>query len=345
MRAALVTLALIGACKPASAPKQTEPVDEGELRAAAAGARRVGMPGPAMTLKTLDGGTIDLAKLYGTKPIYLKFWATWCVPCREQMPKFERIYQTLGDRIEVIAVDAGLSDDESAVRAFREKHGMHMPIVVDDGSLAAALDLQITPQHVLIGRDARITFVGHLDGAKLDEEIEKVLAQPSAGSAVSGQAVALSPAFKPGDQVRGLAATTIDGTKIELGPTRDGRPRALVLFADWCESYLEETKPQTSQACRRVREDVDRLAARGDVEWLGIASNVWSSTESVAAYKAKTKTRLPLALDADGALFRAFGVRDMPSVVLLDPDGRVVRLLGPEDRDLEAAVGALARQR
>ena len=338
-RAVLAVLLL--ACKSASAPKQAEAVDEGELRAT--NTRRVGTQAPALTLKTLDGGTIDLAKLYGTKPIYLKFWATWCVPCREQMPKFERIYEMLGDRIEVIAVDAGLNDDESAVRAFREEHGLRMPIVIDDGSLAAALDLQVTPQHVLIGRDARITFVGHLDGAKLDAEIQKVLAQPGPSGTAIGQHVSLPPAFKPGDRVTGIAATLLDGTKVDLGAPRD-RPRGLVLFSDWCESYLAKSRPETSQACRRVREEVDRLIARGDVDWLGIASNVWSSAQSLGEYRTETKTRLPLALDADGALFRAFGVRDMPTVVLLDPDGRVVRLIGPGDRDLEGAVAALARQ-
>jgi peroxiredoxin len=318
-----------GACKPATGA-DGEP-DEGELRAGAAGAHEVGLPAPALQLTTLDGKTLDLAKLYGTKPVYLKFWATWCVPCREQMPKFEHIYETLGDRIEVIAVDAGLSDDVASVHAFRDEHGMRMPIVIDDGSLAAALDLQVTPQHVLIGRDGRIAYVGHQDGAKLDQALQRVLAQPAPNSVVSSRTVDLPRPFGPGDQVRDLRATLIDGSVVELGATRDGRPRGLVLFADWCESYLEDSKPQTSQACRRVREDVERLIARGDVEWLGIATGIWSSAESVARYKAKMNVKLPLALDANGALFRAFGVHDIPTVVLLDPTGRVERIIGPND--------------
>jgi peroxiredoxin len=332
---AVVLVALVS-CKPAS--EAESPPDEGELQAGIAGAHRLGMRGPAMILKTLDGESIDLAKLYGTKPIYLKFWATWCTPCREQMPGFEHIFETLGDRIQVIAVDAGLNDDVSAVRAFREKYGLHMPIVVDDGSLAAAFDLQVTPQHVLVGRDARIAYIGHHDGAKLDEAIRKVLSQPSTGDVAGGQAVVLPPAFRPGDRVRGLHATLSDGTTVELGA---GRPRALVFFADWCESYLEHTQPQTSQACRRVREDVDRLMTRGDVDWLGVATGVWSSAQSIDDYKSQTKTQLPVARDADGALFRAFGVRDMPTVVLLDRPGRLVRVLGPDDRDLEGALRAL----
>ena len=347
-----VTLAALalGACQhppdppprpPAPRPAPDSALDPGEQRAVAAGAHTIGGLGPAIALTTIDGETIDLAALYGTRPVYLKFWATWCVPCREQMPGFERIYETLGDRIAVIAVDAGLDDDAAAVRAFRERHGLRMPIVVDDGRLAAALDLQVTPQHVLIGRDARIAYVGHQDGERLDRAIREVLAQPAPSGPAAGQAVAIRAALRPGDRVEGLTATTIDGTAVPLGKSRDGRPRGLVLFSAWCESYLKDSRPETSQACRRVREAVDQLAARGDVDWLGIASNLWTSREDVVSYRAETGTRIALALDTDGALLRAFGVGPMPTVVLLDPGGRVARVLGPGDRDLAAAVRAL----
>jgi hypothetical protein len=61
----------------------------------------------------------------------------------------------------------------------------------------------------------------------------------------------------------------------------------------------------------------------------------------VIKYRAKTGTRIPLALDADGALHRAFGVRDVPTVVLLDATGKVARVVGPDEPDLAAAVAAL----
>jgi len=328
-----------GAAKPVPAGA----ADPGERRAAAVAAHALGAPAPAIALTTIDGDTIDLATLYGARPIYLKFWATWCIPCREQMPGFAKIFETVGDRIAVIAVNAGLDDDAAAVRAFREQHGLRMPVVVDDGRLAAALDLQVTPQHVLIGRDARIAYVGHLDGEPLDRAIQEVLARPASTAPVAGQPVAIRAAFRPGERVQGLAATTIDGAAVPLGPSRDGRPRGLVLFSAWCESYLKDSRPETAQACRRVREAVDELAARGDVDWLGIASNLWTSADDVAGYKAKTGTRIPLAFDADGTLLRAFGVHRIPTVVLLDPDGRVARVLGPDDPDLAGAVRALTR--
>ncbi|MGB6355099.1 MAG: redoxin domain-containing protein, partial [Steroidobacteraceae bacterium] len=66
----------------------------GEQRAQAAGRALIGTPAPRLVLKTIDGETIDLGSLYGKKAVYLKFWATWCVPCRQQMPHFQHAYAT-----------------------------------------------------------------------------------------------------------------------------------------------------------------------------------------------------------------------------------------------------------
>jgi thiol-disulfide isomerase/thioredoxin len=78
-----------------------------EAVAESAGASLIGKYAPAITLRTLDGERIDLAKLCGKKPVYLKFWATWSVRCRLQMPRFENVEKTLGEDIQVEAVDCG----------------------------------------------------------------------------------------------------------------------------------------------------------------------------------------------------------------------------------------------
>jgi peroxiredoxin len=347
IRRSLTIVALLGAAchagdparKPAAAT--VAPVNEGEQRASQVGARRIGTPGPALTLKTIDGETIDLAKLYGDKPVYLKFWATWCIPCRAQMPGFERTYEALGDRMHVIAVDAGLDDDEAAVRKLRAQFGLKMPVVVDDGTLAAALDLTVTPQHILIGRDAKIAYVGHVDGEPLDQAIQKVLAAPALGAPVAGQPVATRPAFRPGDTVTGLEATTIDGAHVQIGAGR--RPSAVILFSSWCESYpgIKDNQPKTLEDCRRVREQLASLTTRTDLDWIGIVRNLWTDAADVTEYKTTSKITYPLVFDADGALFRAFGVRQAPTIALLDRDGRLVRLVGPDDHDLADAVRKL----
>lgn len=97
---------------------------EGERRAKVAGNELIGAPAPELTVTTLAGDSLNLGEIYGKKPVYIKFWATWCVPCRQQMPGFEDIYQQYGDELQVIAVNTGISDDNNSVTAFVKKAGL-----------------------------------------------------------------------------------------------------------------------------------------------------------------------------------------------------------------------------
>jgi thiol-disulfide isomerase/thioredoxin len=313
---------------------------EGEHLGEVAGAHLIGQPAPPVTVTTIDGEKIDLGALYGKKPVYLKFWATWCVPCRQQMPGFEKIYESLGDRVQIIAIDIGLSDDEASVRAYRKKFGLRMPIVIDDGLLGALFNLRVTPQHVVIGRDGRFEYMGHLADQRVDMALQKSLSEPASTPSAVGQLAANKPAFKVGDVIRGLDAKTTTGSHVSLGRRRDQRLLGLVFFSTWCESYLETSRPQTSKACRRDRVEVDRLAHDAGVSWLGIAGGLWSTAENVKEYQSTTKIKIPLALDQSGSLFRSFGVRDIPTIALIDSSGRVVRVLGPDDADISGAIRA-----
>ncbi|WP_313289767.1 TlpA family protein disulfide reductase [Stutzerimonas nitrititolerans] len=314
--------------------------DEGERRARTAGASLIGQPGPVAVLETIDGTKIDLAELYGKKPVYLKFWATWCVPCRQQMPGFEQLQQAMGDKVQVIAVNTGFSDDIVSIRAYRKEHQLTMPVVIDDGSLAADLNLRVTPQHVVIGRDGLISHIGHLDDQALYTALERAVSEQTASASRSEINTApKAPQFAVGDTVNELNIETLDGNQVRLG--KGDKPRALVFFAPWCESYLEESRPETSQACLRVRKDVDSLMGQVDMEWLGVSSGLWVSASDLQDYKNTTPTTLPLALDEQDELFRAFAIRDIPTVVLLDAQGRVANILKPQDDDLVEAVKAL----
>lgn len=333
-------LLLVGVCQLAYADSSYDA--EGKRRAQNAGASLIGQSGPVAILKTVDGEEIDLSQYYGKKPVYLKFWATWCVPCLQQMPGFEKIQQAMGDEIQIIAVNTGFSDDRESVLAYRKKHGLSMPIVIDDGRLAANLNLRVTPQHVLIDRSGKIIHVGHLDDQELHDALQKVLAPDAASSTQPKIAQkAAERVFAVGDHVTDLQVTTIDGVKIELGKTASGKGQVLVFFAPWCESYLEESRPQTSKACLRVREDVEALLKQNKVEWLGVSSGLWAAQDDVLDYQKTTQTQLPLALDAEDALFRAFAIREIPSVVLIDSKARVSKVLGPEDTQLQDAVQSL----
>ena len=76
-------------------------------------------PAPALKLKDLDGKTLDLAQLKG-KVVLINFWATWCPPCRREMPSMERLSQAFkGQPLVVLAVDVG--EDPDTIEAFNSQ--------------------------------------------------------------------------------------------------------------------------------------------------------------------------------------------------------------------------------
>jgi thiol-disulfide isomerase/thioredoxin len=279
-----------------------------------AGAPLIGKYAPTITLKTVDGKLIDLAKFYGKKPVYLKFWATWCVPCRQQMPHFENVERTLGNDIQVIALDAGFNETRQAVLDYRQTMGLTMPVVIDDGRLADALNLRVTPQHIVIGRDGKILHVGHLADAKLDNALKQAIAEPAANP--DGEHIAATGRY----QVPTLKTPT--GKTLQLS---DGaRPSVVFFFSPWCETYLKRSRPAMAQACLEAREQVTQISRVSTARWLGVAAGLWAQQNDLIAYRHDHGLRMPMALDQTGAFFRAYKIADVPAFVVLDRKGKII---------------------
>jgi thiol-disulfide isomerase/thioredoxin len=306
----------------------------GQQRAQEAGRAILGSPGPRLTLKTIDGDVIDLGSLYGKKAVYIKFWATWCVPCRQQMPHFEHAYEAAGPDLAVIAVNVGFNDSVEAIQAYRKKLGITMPIVFDDGSLGAAFHLRVTPTHIVIGRDGRIQYVGHLADQELDAALvaarlpARAVAHAPDVRGTHGGAIARGDptAVGVGDPLPKESLRTLDGQRFEFQHgAAQHQLTVLVFLSPWCESYLATTRPEVSATCRSAREQFSALAADPRLRWLGIASGLWANAEDLQQYRAKYKVTIPLTLDASGEVFRAFRVNDVPTILIADAGGRVVR--------------------
>jgi peroxiredoxin len=332
----------------------------GQQRAEAAGHDLVGSPAPRMVLKTIDGQTIDLGSLYGKKAVYLKFWATWCVPCREQMPHFERTYESAGSDLAVIAINAGFNDSIDDVRTYRKQLGIKMPIVIDDGTLGAALNLRVTPQHVVIGRDGRIQYVGHLANERLDAAIQAARGSPAVGapggapggggndgSGGAGKGGASKTSrYEAGDRAPLFSATTLDGSQFSFQEPGEQHPAVLVFLSPWCESYLATSRAAVSANCRDVRVQVDALASKHpQVRWLGVASGIWATREDLGKYQAEHKVTIPLTLDESGALFRTFQVRKVPTVIVIDSHGKIERRIEGSDPRLPAQLQAVTLEK
>lgn len=114
----------------------------------APGAVAVGERAPDFTLATLDGGEVALHELRGT-PTVLTFWASWCAPCREELPLLQEASEEHPDDLHVIGVV--FNDLERDARAFRTEVGATFPAPVDpDGAVAEAYGVVGIPQTLFI---------------------------------------------------------------------------------------------------------------------------------------------------------------------------------------------------
>lgn len=144
---------------------------------------------PDFELELLDGGTLSSDDLKG-EPLVLNFWASWCTPCREEMPAFERMWQRYkDDGIRIVGVN--IQDSREGAEGFLEEVPVTYPITFDpSGDLASALGVRGLPQTFFIDEDFRFEKIsaddaiegggdrvifGAIDEERLEEEILELL--------------------------------------------------------------------------------------------------------------------------------------------------------------------------
>ncbi len=102
---------------------------------APATAASVGEVAPDFRITTQDGGVFRLSDFYGRKPVYVIFWNTWCSYCIKKTPRYQRLQQQLGDKIEIIAINTTWSDSPEELRSFEEHHQLHYSTAIVTGVL------------------------------------------------------------------------------------------------------------------------------------------------------------------------------------------------------------------
>jgi thiol-disulfide isomerase/thioredoxin len=134
----------------------------------------VGKPAPPFTLKGVKGSTISLASYKG-KVVLLDFWATWCGPCRIEMPRVEKLYKEFKPKgLVVFGID--FAEDPARVKAFLAQNPYTMPILLDvSGDVGRAYQATGIPTLVVIGRDGKVSsfFIGVREENVLREALAK----------------------------------------------------------------------------------------------------------------------------------------------------------------------------
>jgi peroxiredoxin len=131
--------------------------------------RWTGGAAPALELRDTQGRLHRLADYRGSA-VLVNFWATWCEPCREEMPGMERLRtQMQGKRFVVLAVNVG--EGARAARAFGERMGLGFPLLLDSDTKAArAWSARVLPASFVVdpAGDIRYSYFGAIDWARDD---------------------------------------------------------------------------------------------------------------------------------------------------------------------------------
>jgi peroxiredoxin len=156
----------VGQDQSASAPGQTTAADPAVPSPAAGsvseGLVKAGFSVPKadisavdFTLPSLDGKNISLASFRGNV-VLLSFWATWCGPCKQELPSIQALYEKLkGKGLTIVAVD--LMEDRKTVGDFVKAHGMTFPVLLDgSGKVGGTYDAGSIPTNYLVDRKGKV---------------------------------------------------------------------------------------------------------------------------------------------------------------------------------------------
>ena len=121
---------------------------------------------PDFTVYDLEGNEVKFSDRVGEKPIIINFWATWCGPCKSEMPHFEKAYREYGDRIDFMMINPadGVNDTKENVEKFLSETGYTFPVYYDlDLNAGRVYGITGFPTTILVTKDGFL--LGYVPGA------------------------------------------------------------------------------------------------------------------------------------------------------------------------------------
>jgi thiol-disulfide isomerase/thioredoxin len=130
----------------------------------------VGLPTPPIVVRGLRGDSVETASLRG-KPLFINFFATWCLPCKVETPMFVSEYPKYKNRVNFLSID--LEEQPSAVRAFVVRYKIPWTIGIDSGQTVMRYGVVSLPESVFIDRDGivRAIYRGYMQPGNFWQDV------------------------------------------------------------------------------------------------------------------------------------------------------------------------------
>jgi peroxiredoxin len=187
---------------------------------------------PDFTLHTTTGETVTLYQLRG-HPVLVNFWATWCEPCKAEMPDIQVVYDIYRSAgLVVLGVDQGETQVE--VAAFAEANHLTFPLLLDaDNKVGNVYQIKAIPASFFVNSDGIIREV-HVGGMK-QTEIQGIVGAQFAPGESAGQAAAPPPEASPAANATPVAgaAVILEGCVTSVGLNVRDRPSLEGAVVDW----------------------------------------------------------------------------------------------------------------
>jgi len=134
----------------------------------------LGQSAPAFELKDLDGAFVSLQQFRG-KPVFLNAFATWCPPCKEELPEIVRRYPRYKDKVVFIGIDE--QEDAELVKPFVKRFKIPYRVVLDPGPVAESYGLTSLPESFFIDKTGvvRAIYRGFMTPDVIEKNLGKVL--------------------------------------------------------------------------------------------------------------------------------------------------------------------------
>jgi peroxiredoxin len=182
---------------------------------------------PDFSLAGLDNRVVRLSDLRG-RPVLLNFWATWCPPCRTELPALQAAFQHYRGQVDFLAVD--VKESAETVGQFVREAGVVLPVLLDpNGDVSGGLyRVQGIPTSLIVGVDGSVVarHVGPLSEADIDRYLAPLLAVEKEVSPATPASPAESAALKPAPD---FTLASAQGSQVTLSSYR-GKSQVVLVF-------------------------------------------------------------------------------------------------------------------
>ncbi|MCE3251870.1 MAG: hypothetical protein K0Q67_880 [Cellvibrio sp.] len=249
--------------------------------------------------QTFEKQPVALQALIGKKPVYLKFWATWCLDCRRELPSLEQTYQQYRDKIAIFAVNLNINETDEAIRSLQQKNKLTIPILMDNnGTIAGNFEFKGTPFHVLINARGEVVYTTYKDDAQLATQLAQLASntQPATASTMQTNAASSTPLPK--------------GTSV------------VYFSATWCDWYMKDINPEMASNCINAQQMVNKLYRNNPhLQLTTYVTHLWTEQADIAEYTKKFAIPYPITMDDNNQQFRQLQANGYPTIIVFE-DGR-----------------------